>query len=402
MASKKDIDFIKVIRDLKEAGTSNKVLVTKILGEYKISKIESLESKILNYVFSINDDDTKKQLINALVEADNLPIIRECYSIIYSGVSKEEYIEKLIKKDASNSDLIKSRYEKCIEIIELSSHLQEKFNFIKIILNLKEAGLSNKELLMNILCDNKTSKIESLERIILNYIFSIKVKHVKKRLVNILVEANNLPIIQECNSLINSSINEKDYIPLHAKKLKNTEDCIEARYDECIEIICLSSYLKEKSAIINAIKKLKEAGKNNKEKLMKILCDTEIPNIESLERRILNYVFSITDMDIKAQLMDMLAEANNLPIIIECNSIIYSNLPKEEYITGQVMKKIYSRKSIRNRYEKCMEIIELSSYLQEKLNFINEYKNSIDPKYIGIRVRNHKGRKRAASWGVLK
>lgn len=149
---------------------------------------------------------------------------------------------------------------------------------------------------------------------------------------------------------------------------------------------------------INLITDLKRAGRSNKEELMSILYRYDIPKIESLERRVLDYVFSINDDELRFKFFDMLAEANNLPIMHECYCVIYSGIPKEEYITNQVKNGVRSRESLNLKYEICMKIIGQSAFLQNAQKTITEYKEhtSSEKDYTGVRVLKHKYRNRVA------
>lgn len=149
---------------------------------------------------------------------------------------------------------------------------------------------------------------------------------------------------------------------------------------------------------INLITDLRKAGRSNKEELISILYRYNIPKIESLERRVLNYVFSINDDELRFKFFDMLAESNNLPIIHECYFVMYSNMPKEEFITNQVKNVGSSRDSLNLKYELCMKIIGQSSFLQSMQKTITESKVqfSNDPSHHGMKVINHKYRNRAA------
>ncbi len=149
---------------------------------------------------------------------------------------------------------------------------------------------------------------------------------------------------------------------------------------------------------INIITDLKKAGRSNKEELISILYRYDIPKIESLERRVLEYVFSINEDEIRFKFVDILAEANNLPIIHECYCVIYSGIPKDEYLNYQVKNVRTSRESLNLKYELCMKIISQSSYLQNIWKMVTDYKenNSGDTCYKGVRVLSHRTRKRAS------
>lgn len=116
---------------------------------------------------------------------------------------------------------------------------------------------------------------------------------------------------------------------------------------------------------IQLIYDLQKAGRDNKQEIAKILYRYDIPKIESLERRVLEFVFSVTESKLRFKLFDCLAEGNNLPIIHECYRTIYSSLTKEEYIKSQSMNLGKSRESWSIKYELCSTIISQSSVLQE-------------------------------------
>jgi hypothetical protein len=146
---------------------------------------------------------------------------------------------------------------------------------------------------------------------------------------------------------------------------------------------------------INLITDLKKAGRSNKDELISILYRYDIPKIESLQRRVLEYVFSIHDDELRLKFINMLAEANNLPIMHECYCVIYSDAPKNEYISYQVKNVGSSRESLNLKYETCMNIINQSSYLQGIQEAVNSHKGNITnaayvsgPRVISRRYRN--------------
>jgi len=149
---------------------------------------------------------------------------------------------------------------------------------------------------------------------------------------------------------------------------------------------------------INLITDLKKVGRSNKDELISILYRYDIPKIESLQRRVLEYVFSINDDELRLKFVNMLTEANNLPIIHECYCVIYSDAPKEEYISYQVKNVGSSRESLNIKYETCMNIIDQSSYLQEIQKAVIDYKGHVtNETYVsGPRVLSHRYRNRAA------
>ena len=121
---KREIDYINVIADLRRAGRSNRVEIMKILYRYDIPKIESLERRVLDFVFSVTDDEHRFNLIDIIAEANNLPIIHECYYIIYSELSKQEYVSCQVKNVGKSRDSFSLKYEICTKIIGQSSLLQ--------------------------------------------------------------------------------------------------------------------------------------------------------------------------------------------------------------------------------------------------------------------------------------
>lgn len=146
---------------------------------------------------------------------------------------------------------------------------------------------------------------------------------------------------------------------------------------------------------ISVITDLKNAGRSNKEELVRVLYRYDIPKIESLERRVLDYVFSVTDDKLRFTLIDYLAEANNLPIIHESYYIIYSGFAKEEYVKAQVMNLGKSRESLRVKYDLCRKIISQSATLQEFEQKIVEIRQVSDD-YQGMKVINHRFRNKKA------
>lgn len=147
---------------------------------------------------------------------------------------------------------------------------------------------------------------------------------------------------------------------------------------------------------ISVIADLRKAGRSNKEELIRVLYRYDIPKIESLERRVLDYVFSVTDDKLRFNLADYLAEANNLPIIHECYYVIYSGLDKENYVKAQIMNLGKSRESLRVKYDLCRRIISQSATLQEYEQKIVEVRQTSDD-YQGIKVLNHRFRRRKAT-----
>ena len=143
---------------------------------------------------------------------------------------------------------------------------------------------------------------------------------------------------------------------------------------------------------INVIADLRNAGRSNKEELIKILNRYDIPKIESLERRILDFVFSVTDDEARFKFIDIIAEANNLPIIHECYYIIHSELSKEDYISYQIKNVGKSRDSFSLKYEICAKIIGQSSVLQRLQNTVQDKKFELASAG-GVKVISHRSRK---------
>jgi hypothetical protein len=150
---------------------------------------------------------------------------------------------------------------------------------------------------------------------------------------------------------------------------------------------------------INLICDLEKAGKCNKEAISNILYRYNIPKIESVQRRVLSYIFSIHDDELRYRFFNMISAANNLPIITECYCVIYSAVSKEEYVAYQVKNIGGSRNSLRRKYELCMQIISQSSFLQERQKMVNEYKEHTSEytNFEGLRVRSHKYRNRVSA-----
>ena len=146
---------------------------------------------------------------------------------------------------------------------------------------------------------------------------------------------------------------------------------------------------------ISIITDLKKAGRSNKEELIRVLYRYDIPKIESLERRVLDYVFSVTDDKLRFTLVDYLAEANNLPIIHECYYVIYSGLAKENYVKAQIMNLGKSRESLIVKYDLCRRIISQSATLQEFEQKIVEIRHTSHD-YEGMKVVNHRFRNKKA------
>lgn len=147
---------------------------------------------------------------------------------------------------------------------------------------------------------------------------------------------------------------------------------------------------------INIISDLRSAGRSNKEELIRILYRYDIPKIESLERRILDFVFSVTEDELRFKFIDVLAEANNLPIIHECYYIIHSELSKEEYISCQVKNVGKSRDSFSLKYELCTKIIGQSSMFQRLQKTVQDKKFELSS-VGGVKVISHRSRNRRAS-----
>jgi|GEM_PF-2040733 len=149
---------------------------------------------------------------------------------------------------------------------------------------------------------------------------------------------------------------------------------------------------------INLICDLERAGKHNLDEIRNILYRYDIPKIESVERRVLSYIFSVNDDELRYKFFNMMAEANNLPIIAECFCVIYSGISKEQYVSHQVKHIGSTRNSLNLKYELCIKIISQSSFLQDRVKMVNEYKehNSECTSFDGLRVRSHKYRNSAA------
>lgn len=104
--------------------TKTKEDMAYLLGKYNIPYIEQLEFTILIFLEYI-DETEKHKYVEILVEANNLPIIRECNCIISSSLNYKQYAEKY------PSSYPKQRYKKCMEFINLSVTLKEKEKKVK-------------------------------------------------------------------------------------------------------------------------------------------------------------------------------------------------------------------------------------------------------------------------------
>ncbi|MEG1705018.1 MAG: hypothetical protein RR290_00390 [Clostridia bacterium] len=118
------------------------------------------------------------------------------------------------------------------------------------------------------------------------------------------------------------------------------------------------------------VKDLLEESKTSKQ-IRGVLYKYNISNVEILQYIILNYIFSIEDENLKSEVVDMLAEANNIPIITECNSVINHGCNMEKYIKGKSKIKIAKK-----RFYICIDLINMSSVLQTKKMKIEEENSS--------------------------
>ncbi len=151
---------------------------------------------------------------------------------------------------------------------------------------------------------------------------------------------------------------------------------------------------------INIIKDLQEAGQIEEGEakriaVKEILYRYDMPKIESLERNLLDYIYSINDEKLRFEFIDIIVKAKSIPIINECYSIIYSDVTEKEYLDNQVKNCGKARTGYKRKYDNCMKLIAQCSYLQEAQNTIMEYKKSCEQfnPYEGVRVLSHRGRK---------
>ena len=269
--AKKEINYINLLCDLKKVERNNTEALNSLLIRYNIQNVEFLQRKVFHYIFSINDPNLVMEFVDMLVKAKNLPIVQECYSIVESGISKDEYVTKSIRNSEEIKCILGFKYDFCISIISKSSFLQHTLscehkndflygtmlmektgiNYINLIYDLKKAGKFNKEEISSILYRYNITKIETLERKVLNYIFSINEDTIRFMLINKISEANNLPIITECYSLVYSGIYKNGYLPSRVKSGDYLNKRLYVRYELCMKIITQSSFLLSKQQILN-------------------------------------------------------------------------------------------------------------------------------------------------------
>jgi hypothetical protein len=128
--SRRKVNYINIIKDLEilgqsEEGEAKRNAIKQILYRYNIPKIESLERNLLDYIYSINDEKIRFNFINIIAKSRSLPIISECYSIIYSDVTEKEYLDNRVKNGGKSRDVYKRKYDNCIRLIAQCSYLQD-------------------------------------------------------------------------------------------------------------------------------------------------------------------------------------------------------------------------------------------------------------------------------------
>ena len=295
---------------------------------------------------------------------------------------------------------------------------KREINYINLIYELKNIERNDMEAMNSLLCRYDIRNVECLQRKVFHYIFSINDSKLAMNFVDMLLKTSSLPIVNECHSIIKSNIAKEEYVSKHIEDVKEMRDALSIKYDFCVKIISQSSFLQEKHKLsieynkyflfdtivideidtnyINLIYDLGKAGKNNKAAFSGVLYLYDIAKIQTLERRVLDYVFGINDDELRFKLINIIAEANNLPIITECYSIIYSGVSKEMYVSSKL--KINSSKAnvFNIKYELCMSIITQSSYLQEKQRTVAQCKqqSSINTKLGNPQVIRHRNRGR--------
>jgi len=293
---------------------------------------------------------------------------------------------------------------------------KREINYINLIYELKNIERNDIEAMNSLLWRYDIRNIECLQRKVFHYIFSINDSKLAMDFVDMLLKTGSLPIVNECHSILKSDISKEEYISKRIENVKEMRDALSIKYDFCVRIISQSSLLQEKHKLsieykkyflfdtivideidtnyINLIYDLGKAGRNNKAAFSGVLYLYDIAKIQTLERRVLDYVFGINDDELRFKFINIIAEANNLPIITECHTIIYSGVTKEEYYVYQTKNTGSTRKRIEIKYELCMSIISQSSYLQEKQKTVAQYKqhcsannNSGNPQVISHRRR---------------
>jgi predicted protein tyrosine phosphatase len=145
--------------------------------------------------------------------------------------------------------------------------------------------------------------------------------------------------------------------------------------------------------VIRDIEKISKDGQLKKMGIEHVLFVYGIPTIDSLEKNVLGFIFSINDIEKRSSYLDVLAEANNIPIIRECRMIISCNMEMDKYKKSFGQKKYTN--SLTKRYDLCLMIIKQSTYFQNQKHTLEVCKKKPED-YSGIKYVRHCPRNKAA------
>ncbi len=115
----------------------------------------------------------------------------------------------------------------------------------------------------NILRCYRIDKMKNLEKGLIDYFQTINSYYKRIDCIEVMSRFKNIPIIEECNVVISSSLTEDEYIKMNSKKKScSSNEYLICRYRTCMEIIADSLYLQNRKKIIETDKREQEAKKS--------------------------------------------------------------------------------------------------------------------------------------------
>lgn len=216
---------------------------------------------------------------------------------------------------------------------------QGKVNIVNLIFGLRDAK-EDLSLISSILEKHELPSIQDAQSTIASFVFSITNQEMRENLYEILQETTCLPIVQSYLKSEEESL-QRFFYKVTVKKLSGLN-------------------------LLNVIMDLKEEAVKDNKDVSLILFRHDIPRIEALEKRVLEFLFNVENKEFRSKLIDILANANSLPIFSECNKIIVRKVSRRDYISESSVD-VLTKKLSTAKYDLCTRLIGESSVLQEKI-----------------------------------
>ncbi len=115
----------------------------------------------------------------------------------------------------------------------------------------------------NILRCYRIDKVKNMEIGLIDHFQTINSYYKRIDCIEVISRFKNIPIIEECNLIISSSLTEDEYIKKNLKKSNISNEYLKCRYKTCVEIISNSLYLTSKKESVEADKKDQQEKKKH-------------------------------------------------------------------------------------------------------------------------------------------